>query len=110
MENIAKDVKNNIELAKWREEGYKPGSSYRFGWPQRISLQPSHAVGSYNHLIRLDLMMSALYVGERSQQFNNHLSLNNLLSSRNPQKRHETNQRRRDTSPSGKRAQTWLRS
>lgn len=106
MENIAKDVKNNIELAKWREGGgYKPGSSYRFGEPQRISL---HAFGSYNHLIRLDLMMSALYVGERSQQFNNHLSLNNLLSSRNPQKRHETNQRRRDTTPSGKRGQTWL--
>lgn len=33
-------------------------------------------------------MISGLYVGERSQQFNNHLSLNNLLSSQtsNPRK------------------------
>lgn len=65
-------------------------------------------------------MISALYVGERSQQFNNHLSLNNLLSSQtsNPRKapRYDTirneakKMRHTQTHKPAARGQTWLRS
>lgn len=52
-------------------------------------------------------MMSALYVGERRQQFNNHLSLNNLLSSQTLKSATKRSEEEEIHQPAA-RGQTWL--